>query len=222
MAANNDFWRRYKPSSESVPCLWGDAVLGEDVATGRSVLITRLSSQLGSPSKFIANLHEMLIHLGETKAIPHLAKLLYVGEQDGVAVWVQDVGIARSLSSLLEESSPLPIGLVIAIAQQIGECLDALHTRSLPHGGLCPESVMLPETGEILVLDAGVALAVDLPALLQAGAMPLASWHAPEIRSGQALSPQADVYALGALVYTLLTGETPALDADSHYPADVT
>ncbi len=131
----------------------------------------------------------------------------------------------RSLAAVLE-SGPLPADRVLAIATQIGLALTRAHALGVVHRDLKPENVMLVERegeGELVkVLDFGIAkvpVAHLTPggsnqALTQMGSVfGTPEYMAPEQAVGDAVDARADLYALGVMLYEMLTGVRP-LTAD--------
>jgi serine/threonine-protein kinase len=122
--------------------------------------------------------------------------------------------------------------------RQIAEAMRDAHASGLVHGDLKPSNLMLDPGGRIRVLDFGLASSVDVLATATVSSSALQgtiAYMAPERMMGAPLSPQADVYALGLILYEMVNGSRPfaALDGLAlaaaqvqgssegwHYPAD--
>jgi serine/threonine protein kinase len=117
------------------------------------------------------------------------------------------------LSDLIAEQGPLPVPWVAAIGAQICSVLAAAHGASLVHRDLKPGNLILTPTGVVKVLDFGVAaiLDADLPRLTITGDyLGTPTYMAPEQALGAAtVGPRADLYALGCVLFELLTGHPP-------------
>lgn len=149
---------------------------------------------------------------------PHLITALdYVESADHPPVIVMDWVEGRSLSGELERRGAMPWHVASEVARQAGEALGYAWERfQLVHRDIKPSNIMLTPDGRAAVLDFGLARA---PAVASQAANDETSvreqfgtpdFSAPEQwESARDVGPMADVYALGATLYYLLTGEAP-------------
>ncbi len=146
------------------------------------------------------------------------------GEQDDLAYLVMPYLADGSLADLLAREGPLPVERVVDSVEQVAAALDYAHQRGIIHRDVKPSNVLLHPDGRLLLSDFGIARPLDqrdLPgggqprtgsdgALTMAGsALGTPDFMAPEQVVGQPVGSAADIYALGALAYTLLAGHTP-------------
>ncbi|MCA8920450.1 MAG: DUF4388 domain-containing protein, partial [Planctomycetes bacterium] len=105
---------------------------------------------------------------------------------------------------------PLPLAKVLALLGEVGLGLQALHARKLVHGHLSLETLR-EEAGNVYVCEAGLARTPEEYAFLSTGGEVLGrpGFIAPELLDRRPLTPAADMYSLGCVAYTLLTGEAP-------------
>lgn len=109
-------------------------------------------------------------------------------------------------------TQPLPdLEVVLQIIEQTGKALQALHRAEILHQDIRPNNVMLDTFGQVRVIDFGAARLAGLQSDQEiAGEIPgTALFTAPEYFTGQAGSTRSDLYALAALCYFLLTGQSP-------------
>ncbi len=150
---------------------------------------------------------------------------------------VMELVPGRTLKQVLA-AGPVARADALDWTRQIAEAMRDAHASGLVHGDLKPSNLMLEPDGRIRVLDFGLAQGVDVLATATVSSSALQgtiAYMAPERMMGAPLSPQADVYALGLILYELIAGARPfaALDglalaaaqvqASSdgwHYPAD--
>ncbi len=126
----------------------------------------------------------------------------------------------RDLATVLREDHPggLPLEQVVEYGAQVCDGLAAAHTRNIVHRDIKPANLMLLDDGTVKICDFGIAQVQDgTIGLTMTGAL-LGSPHymAPEQLRGQTPTHSADLYALGASLYELLTGR-PLFTADSAY-----
>ncbi|MCW3843708.1 serine/threonine-protein kinase [Micromonospora yasonensis] len=116
------------------------------------------------------------------------------------------------LSDLIAERDWLAVPWAAAIGAQICSVLAVAHAASLVHRDLKPQNVMVTPTGAVKVLDFGVAalLGADVPRLTATShTLGTPTYMAPEQALNSAVGPRADLYALGCVLFELLTGNPP-------------
>jgi serine/threonine protein kinase len=138
--------------------------------------------------------------------------------QDGKSLVVVTDGSAGTitLAATLERArargGKLPGRVATAIARSIVDALATAHAAGIVHGALHPRSVLLDREGNVRVTDFAVGNAAMSAAAAGSDAISLkglAGYLAPELALGDEPSQASDVYAIGALLFTMLTGETP-------------
>ena len=148
---------------------------------------------------------------------PHVLPLYDAGEHEGEPYLVLPYVEGESLQDRLDRDEAIPVSEVLAIAIQVAEGLEAAHALGLLHRDVKPANVLLDEDGQVKLTDFG--LVKDLSPE-HSGSWSLSirgrflgtpGYWPPEQAFGRLdeLSPAADVYALGALIYALLAGRPP-------------
>ena len=123
----------------------------------------------------------------------------------------------RSLRSLMQEAGPLPREAVLRVARQICDALSYVHSKGIVHRDLKPENVLVDRAGDVKILDFGIAQGPTRKAL-RPGRAPLEGtpdYVAPEQIEGRRADARTDVYALGTILYEMLTGNLPYDAADA-------
>jgi serine/threonine-protein kinase len=145
---------------------------------------------------------------------PHILPLHDSGEAAGLVYYVMPYVEGESLRDRLLREHQLPLDDAIRIAQEIGDALDYAHRHGVVHRDIKPENILLHD-GRVQVADFGIALAVSTAGgdtrMTETG-MSLGTPHymAPEQAMGEKeITPKADVYALGCVLYEMLVGEPP-------------
>ena len=119
----------------------------------------------------------------------------------------------KSLSTLLAQNGPIDTLRVSRYLDQISAALEYTHQQAVLHGNLTTDCIFLKQDGSLLVADFGVMRILDIGARFivpdtreSAYGIGMASAPAPERILGQAVDSYTDVYALGAVLYRMLTG----------------
>jgi serine/threonine protein kinase len=130
-------------------------------------------------------------------------------DNDDLYLVMQLIGGA-DLAEFEAENEPVPVGWVAAIGAQVASVLGAAHAVGLVHRDLKPRNVMITNSGEVKVLDFGIAVLrdADLTRITRtAEAVGTPAYMAPEQAMHGASSPSSDLYSLGCVLYELLTGQ---------------
>src|SRR6187402_737422 len=185
--------------------------LAEDVRHHRKVAVKvlhpELSAVLGS-ERFLKE-----IELTANLQHPHILPLFDSGSAEGQLFYVMPFIEGEPLRARLERERQLPVGDALRIATEVADALAYAHAHGVIHRDVKPENILL-HGGHALVADFGIALAVQ-----QAGgermthtglSLGTPQYMAPEQATGErGVDGRADVYALGAVLYEMLTGEPP-------------
>jgi serine/threonine-protein kinase len=116
----------------------------------------------------------------------------------------------RSLAERLRDRGALDTAQAVDVAAQVASALAAAHRAGIVHRDIKPANVMLDEHGHVKVLDFGIArLAAGLSLTQTAMVVGSAQYLAPELCRGAAADARSDIYALGCVLYALLTGQPP-------------
>jgi hypothetical protein len=125
-----------------------------------------------------------------------------------------------NLRDLLDETGALPADWTLAIGAQLASVLTAAHAKQVVHRDLKPANIIVGPEGLVHVVDFGIAavLEPDISRLTATGDKPgTLNYMAPEQIRAQPAGPAADLYALGALLYEMATGERLFADRGSAY-----
>jgi tRNA A-37 threonylcarbamoyl transferase component Bud32 len=113
-----------------------------------------------------------------------------------------------SLGRLLRERGSLPADMAVTFAAAILSGLEQAHAHSIVHRDLKPENVLVSKTGEVKITDFGLATLRDQPSVTQEGEiLGTPSYMAPEQAAGGEISPATDVFAVGLILFEMLTGQ---------------
>jgi len=143
---------------------------------------------------------------------PRIVQIFEVGEQDGVPFLALEFVDGGSLAQRLK-GAPLAARAAAELTEGLAQAVGYAHQRGVLHRDLKPSNVLIAADGTAKVSDFGLArLLTEAVAMTRSGAiMGTPSYLSPEQADGKAgaTGPGADVYALGAILYELLTGRPP-------------
>ncbi|GAA5168800.1 serine/threonine-protein kinase [Amycolatopsis dongchuanensis] len=157
--------------------------------------------------------------LREARAIavlshPNVIVLHDVARQDGEPFVVMELLPSHSLADLIREHGPLTVEQAAAVGDAVAAALEAAHAAGITHRDVKPGNVLVADDGRIKLTDFGIARNVSEATMTRTG-MTLGSpaYIAPEVASGKAVTPGADLWGLGATLFNALEGHPP-FDAD--------
>ena len=183
--------------------------LARDVELDRLVAVKVLSETLAGD----AELRERFVREGRLAARlahPNVVVVLDAGEDDGLPFIVMEYVDGETLADLVRREGALPSERAVGLAVQALAGLEHAHAAGLVHRDVKPGNLLLRQDGQLKIGDFGIARAVELSGLTEAGTiLGTAAYLAPEQARGEEVGPAADVYALAAVLYELLTGRPP-------------
>jgi len=143
-------------------------------------------------------------------AHPNVVQVFDAGEDGGRPYIVMEYVDGRTLADVLAERGRLPWKEAVQVAHQACAGLQHAHDTGLVHRDVKPQNLLLRSDGTLKLVDFGIARAAEETRLTQAGTiLGTAAYLSPEQAAGEEVTSAADVYALGAVLYELLTGRTP-------------
>ena len=141
---------------------------------------------------------------------PNVVRVYDLVEDDDTAWAVMELIEGTTLHELLEEEGPLGIEEAAFYLDQIALALQHLHAQGLVHLDVKPHNVVIQPDGSIKLVDFGLAQGAGEPQELLGGStFGTAAYISPEQASGDPVDATSDVYALGCVLFELLTGRPP-------------
>lgn len=143
---------------------------------------------------------------------PNLCTVYEVGtSDDGQLFLAMALYEGETLKVRLEREGKLPVGAALGIARQVAEGLECAHSAGIVHRDLKPGNIMLLPDGAVKILDFGLAKARDqTQSLTETGArLGTVLYMSPEQVRGDAVDGRTDLWALGVVLYEMLTGRVP-------------
>jgi serine/threonine protein kinase len=183
---------------------------GKQIALGREVAIKVLSRGLASDASYAARfIREAQIIAGLNH--PNIVQIYDAGQQQGLLYFVMEYVQGPTLASLLHLDGTIPLYLAAEYAAQIADALHAAYIeRNVIHRDIKPENLMLDRWGKLKVMDFGLARAIGHQKITVAKTLVGSLYYAsPEQVWGQTLDNRSDIYALGVVLYEMVTGHRP-------------
>ncbi len=226
MQPREDSEEFHPPRAPRFPAFDGFEIQGELGRGGMGIVYKALQVQLKRVvalkiirSGELASPSEQARFLAEAKAVaklldPRIVQIFHVGEAHGLPFLVLEYVEGGSLADRLKHG-PLPANEAAKLAETVARAVHVAHQRDIIHRDLKPSNVLLTTDGAPKISDFGLAKALGDPQLTASrdAVLGTARYMSPEQawgfhRAGE-LGPPTDVYSLGAILYELLTGQTP-------------
>ena len=183
--------------------------LARDVELDRPVALKRLAENLARDDdlrrRFVreARLAARLAH-------PNVVRVFDVGEDDGRPFIAMEYVEGETLAELVARRGPLAASEAASLGVQVCAALAAAHAAGLVHRDVKPQNLLLSRDGVLKLGDFGIAVGHEGTRLtLEGTVLGTAGYLAPEQARGEQVTAAADIYAVGAVLYELLTGEPP-------------
>jgi len=198
----------------------GEVFRARDTVHGRTVALKRVPPELTADDERVGLLRDTAMPLTQVSH-PGIAMLYECGDEDGQTFVAQEFVPGQSLTQLLGRR-PINALRAVDLAVRIADSLAALHGEGLTHGDLRPDNVVVTPKGQVKLLDAGLAAFTNggrvrasarLGGVSDAG-LAIVRYLAPEEALGEVGDHRADLFALGLVLYEMLTGQ-PAFDRGS-------
>lgn len=182
---------------------------GEDATTGRPCLVTRIELPEGRAGEAARRAPGRVIRTGETMASlcpGRIAPVLDAVVADGMLWTVTEWVAGVPLGDLLDRRGAFGCARAARVGLELLAVLEAAHTHGVTHGELSPGQVFVREEGSVLVTGFGLAGATLAPRLTAP------AYASPEQARDERIGPAADLWTLGAILYTMVEGRPPFRD----------
>lgn len=188
----------------------GTLFVADELQTGRRGILKLIHTRAGTSVAERQRLKRELVKQ-TTLTNPHLALPLVTGEA-GSSIWLFRERVeGESLRVYLATHGSLSVPEALAIAAQLASALDETHRAGLLHRDLKPGHILLEpqQSGlpQVVVIDSGIAARIESESLFDL--VGTAAYVSPEQATGKLISFRSDLYALGCVLFEMLTGSPP-------------
>jgi len=199
----------------------GEVYQAHDTKLGRDVAIKVL------PEAFAHDADRLSRFQREAKMLaspnhPNIATIHGLEHSDGTHFLIMELVVGETLAERIKREGLVPVEEALKIAVQIAEALEAAHEKGIIHRDLKPANVKVTPEGKVKVLDFGLAKAfaddtvdsnpsqsptLSAVATMQGVLLGTAAYMSPEQARGKVVDKRTDIWALGCVLYEMLTGK---------------
>jgi tetratricopeptide (TPR) repeat protein len=163
-----------------------------------------------SPDARLLERFEQELVLARQVSHRNVVRIHDIGQDGDMHFLTMDHVDGRSLKQILEERRRLESPEVVAIARDLAEALAAAHAQAVVHRDLKPANVLVDGEGRAYITDFGVARSLHRSGLTETGGIVgTLEYLAPEQARGEEVDGRTDIYALGLMMFEMLTGQRP-------------
>ena len=215
-----DTFAHYKVTAKIGAGGMGEVFRATDTKLGRDVALKVLPAILATDPDRLTRFRNEARTLASLQH-PNVASIYGLEETDNELFLVMELVEGEDLSERIARG-PLPLDRVLEVATQIASGLEDAHDKGIVHRDLKPANIKLSETGKVKILDFGLARAYEgdtiegdpsasptmTAAMTQAGViLGTAAYMSPEQARGHRVDQRADLWALGVIIFEMLTGK---------------
>ena len=182
-----------------------------DKELSRTVALKTLLPELVSDHLLTQRFKQELL-LASKISHRNILRIHDLSEVDGVKFISMAFIEGKDLNQLLKEEGPFPLERSLKIARQLCEALDAAHSEGVVHRDFKPQNVLVGNNDQVYVSDFGLATSLETAkmGMTRTGAvMGTPRYMSPEQVEGKEVDSRCDLYALGLVLYEMVTGATP-------------
>ena len=149
---------------------------------------------------------------------PHAIAVYDVAEEDGLPWLIMEFLPSRSLADVIDERGTLTHLETARIGAQVASALAVAHAAGIVHRDIKPANVLMGDDGSVKITDFGISRATGDVTVTATGMVSgTPAYLAPEVARGEYPEPPADVFSLGALLYTMIEGTPPFGQRDNTF-----
>jgi serine/threonine-protein kinase len=191
----------------------GRIYLAHDTQTGQEVAVKTLALAREFDGYALQDARERFHREAEAARRlqhPDIVRVLHAGEENGIAYIAMERLTGHDLTQHLRAGSLLPMATVVAIGTRVATALAHAHALGVVHRDIKPANVMIDLTrGQVKVTDFGIARVSGASRTRTGLILGSPSYMSPEQIAGRETDGRSDLYALGVLMFHMLTGDLP-------------
>ena len=201
------FGKRYRPIALLGTGGMGSVYLARDEELDELVAVKVLLPELLDRPSMLERFRDE-VRIARRVSSPLVARTHDLAEHEGRWFVTMQYIEGETLSSKLRRDGRMPLRDVLPIARDVCDGLSAVHAAGIVHRDLKPGNVLISKSGRAVITDFGIALSSDA-ARSQTDGSGTPTYTAPEQLAGEPVDARADIFALGAMLYAMITGQKP-------------
>ncbi|MBD8031705.1 MULTISPECIES: Stk1 family PASTA domain-containing Ser/Thr kinase [Solibacillus] len=183
--------------------------LAHDIILGRDVAIKILRYDLANEEELHRRFQREALS-ATSLTNPNIVSIYDVGEDGDMHYIVMEYIKGKTLKQYIQEFSPLSAARSVHIMKQLTSAMAHAHENGIIHRDIKPQNILMDEEGNVKITDFGIATSLGATSFTQTNSV-IGTVHylSPEQARGGIATMKSDIYALGIVLYELLTGELP-------------
>ena len=222
LAVGGTFAGRYQVTEELGKGGMGRVYKAYDIEIREHVALKVLNPEIAADETIIERFRNEL-KLARRISHRNVCRMFDLGRAEDTTYISMEYVSGEDLKTLLRRIGHLPAGKVVRFAEQVTEGLMEAHRAGIVHRDLKPQNIMIDREGNARIMDFGIARALKAKGMTDPGMIiGTPDYMAPEQFEGKEADQRTDIYALGAILYEMVTsgppfeGETPLVVAMKH------
>ncbi|WP_318245849.1 Stk1 family PASTA domain-containing Ser/Thr kinase [Bacillus tianshenii] len=183
--------------------------LAHDMILDRDVAVKVLRLDFANDEEFIRRFRREA-QSATSLDHPNIVSIYDIGEEDDIYYIVMEHVSGKTLKQYIQQFAPIEQYNTVEIMQQLTSAIAHAHENGIIHRDIKPQNILIDDYGTIKVTDFGIAMALSSTTITQTNSL-LGSVHylSPEQARGSLATKKSDVYALGIVMFEMLTGRLP-------------
>ncbi|MGB2956121.1 MAG: protein kinase [Anaerolineales bacterium] len=180
-----------------------------DTKINEKIALKLIKPEISSDKKIIERFSN---ELKMARKIGHrnVGRMFHLGEEEGAYFITMEYVDGQDLRGLIKQSGQLTIQKAVAICEQVCEGLTEAHSLGIVHRDLKPSNIMIDKEGNARIMDFGIARSLQEKGVTGSGVMiGTPEYMSPEQVEGKEADQRSDIYAVGIVLYEMLTGRVP-------------
>jgi len=180
-----------------------------DTEINEHVALKLLKPEIAADEKIIERFRNEL-KIARKVSHKRVCRMYDIGKEEEKYYITMEYVEGENLKSLIRKKGKLPENEVLRLAKQICEGLAEAHELGIVHRDLKPQNIMIDKEGNAKIMDFGIARSVEAPGVTQTGVMiGTPDYISPEQAEGADTDNRSDIYALGVILFEMVTGSVP-------------
>jgi serine/threonine protein kinase/Flp pilus assembly protein TadD len=209
LTSGTTFATRYEVIEEVGAGGMGQVYKALDKEINEEVAIKLLKPEIASDETTVERFRNEL-KFARKIAHKNVCKMYHLGKDQETPYITMEYVQGEDLKSLIKSKGKFGKQEALSIANQVCEGLIEAHRLGVVHRDLKPQNIMIDESGDVKIMDFGIARSVEAPGVTQTGVMiGTPDYISPEQAEGEEADNRSDIYALGVILYEMVTGRVP-------------